>query len=279
MNYIKKPLGPICMFLLLTLFQGSQGGGDNLPQEITTQTGMEMVRLPGGWFIMGDEQGRRGESPRRVYVSPFYIGKFEVTQEQFEMVVGKNESRRRGRKNPVEQVTWAGAVRFANELSLLEGLQPVYCEETWEANFEANGYRLPTEAEWEFAARAGSKTRYSFGDDSKKLSVFAWTEENSGRRHRPVGLKLPNPWGLHDMHGNIWEWCHDYYKADYYQESPGKNPSGPKTGEYRVVRGGSFASTADESRSSYRFYQSPAYADICLVGYDIYGFRCVRKGK
>ncbi len=277
MNYIKKLLGAICMSLLLSLFLGSQGSGDNLPKEITTETGMEMILVPGGWFIMGDERGGPDEKPRRVHISPFYIGKFEVTQEQFEMVLGKNESRHRGRRNPVEQVTWAGAVRFANELSRLEGLQPVYCQETWEANFEADGYRLPTEAEWEFAARAGTKTRYSFGDDPKKLSVFAWTEENSGRRHRPVGLKLPNPWGLHDMHGNIAEWVHDYYKTDYYQESPEKNPRGPETGKYRVVRGGSLASTADESRSSFRSFQSPAYADICLAGYDIYGFRVARN--
>lgn len=280
-HYVKKLAAVLCLSLFLLPVKGASASG---PRAIITETGMELVRLPGGQFIMGDERGGRDEKPRRVYLSPFYIGKFEVTQEQFEMVLGKNQSRVRGRRNPVEQVTWAGAARFANKLSFLEGLQPVYCEKTWEADFEADGFRLPTEAEWEFAARAGTRTRFSFGDDLRKLSVFAWSEENAAGRHRPVGRKLPNPWGLHDMHGNISEWVHDYFCSrtayyQYHQEAPVKNPRGPKTGKFRVVRGGSFTSPADELRSSFRSFQKPAYADICLAGYDIYGFRLARNAE
>lgn len=254
----------------------AQGSSNNLPREIKTKSGVEMILVPSGWFIMGDKQGDVDEVPHKVYIDSFYMDKHLVTQEEYEKVMGENPSRWKGRKNPVEQCRWSDAVKYCNARSRLEGLQPCYNLETWECNFDANGYRLPTEAEWEYACRAGTKTSYSFGDNKKKLKNYAWFKGNSGGRPRPVGQKLPNPRGLYDMYGNVWEWCNDFYKVDYYQESEKKNPKGPKTGDTKVLRGGSWNSTADKCRSSYRYNENPGYTDICF-GYDIYGFRCVRN--
>ncbi len=249
---------------------------DERPKEIKTESGVEMILLPGGWFIMGDDKGEVDERPaHKIYVAPFYMDKYPVTQEEYERVMGENPSRWKGGRNPVEQVRWSDAVRYCNARSRLEGLQPCYNLETWECDFDADGYRLPMEAEWEFACRAGTKTRYFFGDNPRKLKLYAWFKGNSGGRPRPVGRKLPNPWGLYDMYGNVWEWCNDFYKVDYYGESPLKNPKGPKTGNTKVLRGGSWNSKAEECRSSYRYNENPGYTDVCF-GYDIYGFRCVR---
>ena len=204
------------------------------------------------------------------------MDKYLVTQQEYRRVMGKNPSRWKADKNPVEQVRWSDAARYCNARSELEGLQPCYDLNTWECDFEANGYRLPTEAEWEYACRAGTKTAYYFGNDPSRLKDYAWFEENSRTKPRPVGQKPPNPWGLYDMCGNVWEWCNDFYKVDYYQESPKDNPRGPKTGETKVVRGGAWKFSAESCRSAYRYNENPGYADVCF-GYDIYGFRCVRN--
>ena len=250
---------------------------DERPKEIKTESGVEMILLPGGWFIMGDDKGEVDERPaHKIYVAPFYIDKYPVTQEEYERVMGENPSRWKGGRNPVEQVRWSDAVRYCNARSRLEGLQPCYNLETWECDFDADGYRLPMEAEWEFACRAGTKTRYFFGDNPRKLKLYAWFKGNSGGRPRPVGRKLPNPWGLYDMYGNVWEWCNDFYHVDYYKNSPRKNPKGPKTGETKVLRGGCWNSPPEQCRSSFRYNENPGYTDICF-GYDIYGFRCVRS--
>ena len=209
-----------------------------------------------------------------VVVSPFSIDKYLVTQEQYQKLMGTNPSRWKGDKNPVEQVRWSDAVRFCNKRSELEGLQPCYDLRTWKCNFEANGYRLPTEAEWEYACRAGTTTPYFISPS--KLGDYAWFDKNSGGHPRPVGQKQPNPWGLYDMCGNLWEWCNDFYKVDYYQESPPKDPRGPSEGQNKVVRGGAWRFGAENCRSGYRYNESPGYADVCF-GYDIYGFRCVKK--
>ena len=124
-----------------------------------------------------------------------------------------------------------------------EGLEPCYNEDTAECNFAANGYRLPTEAEWEYACRAGSKTAYSFGADDGQLGRFAWFKENANKKTHPVGQKQPNAWGLYDMHGNVSEWCNDIYDESYYQKSPSENPTGPAEGKQYVLRGGSWASS------------------------------------
>jgi len=158
------------------------------------------------------------------------------------------------------------------------GLRPAYDPKTWQCDFEADGYRLPTETEWEYAARAGTRTDRYFGNDSSRLSRHAWFKENSTRGPQPVGLKEPNPWGLHDVYGNVWEWCHDFYAEDYYRHSPERDPRGPATGQNRVVRGGCWNSRPDMCRSAYRHYEDPRYTDVCF-GKDVHGFvgfRCVR---
>ncbi len=199
-----------------------------------------------------------------------------VTQEFFERVMGTNPSKHKGATNPVDQVTWLQAIRFCNQCSALDGLAPCYDLKTGACDFAANGYRLPTEAEWEYACRAGSSTQYSFGDDASKLAEYAWCKPHSGGTPRPVGQKLPNAFGLFDMHGNVWEWCQDWYSETYYKESPRENPQGPPAGKKRVLRGGAWDSVPEKCRAAYRHSEFPAYIDVCLV-YDSYGFRRVRR--
>ena len=246
------------------------------PAETTTKSGVQMVLLPGGTYTMGDKDGEVDEAPHNVTLSPFYMDKYEVSQEEYERVMGENPSKVKGKKNPVEQVRWSDAVRYCNARSQLEGLDPAYDLKTWTCRFQANGYRLPTEAEWEYAARAGATSSYCFGNSEAMLKDDAWFKDNASGRPHPVGLRKPNAWGLYDMHGNVWEWCNDFYKVDYYAESPAKDPRGPQSGDKKVLRGGCWNSSADACRSAYRYSESPAYSDVCF-GYDIYGFRCVRK--
>ncbi|TKJ37502.1 MAG: hypothetical protein CEE38_08380 [Planctomycetes bacterium B3_Pla] len=245
------------------------------PGETKAESGVEMARLPGGSFTMGDEN-EVDAVPHEVVLSSFFIDKYLVTQEQYQKVMGKNPSRWKAADNPVEQVRWSDAARYCNARSELDGLEPCYDLDTWQCNFNANGYRLPTEAEWEYACRAGTKTAYFFGDDESKLANHVWFDKNSGGKPRPVGQKPPNPWGLYDMLGNVWQWCNDFYQVDYYQQSPRENPRGPETGETKVVRGGAWKFSAESCRSGYRYNENPGYADVCF-GYDIYGFRCVRN--
>ncbi|MDH7568256.1 MAG: formylglycine-generating enzyme family protein [Armatimonadota bacterium] len=256
-----------------------RGRSDAAPalKKIQTRSGVEMVLIPAGEFLMGSMRGSPDEQPvHRVKVSAFYMDTHLVTQEQYESVMGQNPSRWKGLKNPVEQVRWSDAVRYLNALSAAEGLEPCYNLKTWECDFEANGYRLPTEAEWEYACRAGTKGVYFFGDNAARLPAFAWFKANSGNRPRPVGSKPPNPWGLYDMLGNVWEWCHDRYDPAYYKKSPPVDPRGPATGATRVLRGGSWDSSATQCTVSYRHKDNPGYTDVCF-GYDVYGFRAVRR--
>ncbi len=203
-------------------------GGDSI---VTNSIGMKLVLIPAGSFEMGspdsDKDARVFEKPQhRVRITrPFYLGVHEVTQGQYEEVTGETPSGFKGSDDlPVEQVSWNEAIAFCTKLSARERLM--------------DGYRLPSEAEWEYACRAGSTTRYSFGDDAARLGEFAWYGGNSGNTSHPVGQKRPNAWGLYDMHGNVWEWCSDGYKAEYYKESPPTDPPGASQAADRVNRGG-----------------------------------------
>ncbi len=279
-NYIIAAfLLPVTLVLLPSCKRKAPDDATEVPSDAQSETkiesGVEMVQLSGGRFTMGDKD--EIDAPlHEVIISPFYMDMYLVTQEEYRRVIGKNPSRWKEDKNPVEQVRWSDAVRYCNARSKLEGLQPCYDLNTWRCNFGANGYRLPTEAEWEYACRAGTTTAYFFGDDPSKLKDYAWFEQNSGSKPRPVGQKRPNPWGLYDMHGNVWEWCNDFYEVDYYQKSPEEDPKGPTTGETKVVRGGAWKFSDESCRSGYRYNEAPGYADVCF-GYDIYGFRCVRN--
>ncbi|MDR2450345.1 MAG: formylglycine-generating enzyme family protein [Candidatus Accumulibacter sp.] len=216
----------------------------------TNSIHMEFVLIPAGSFLMGAdknfEETSDDETPQhQVTISkPFYLGKYEVTQAQWVAVMRINPSKFSGWSNPVEYISWNNAQIFIERLNLKE---------------RTDKYRLPTEAEWEYAARAGTTTRYSFGDDADNLGRHAWYDGNSGMKTHPVGQKEANPWGFYDMHGNVWEWVQDWYDEDYYAKSPVRDPSGPSEGSFRVLRGGSWYFDAAGLRSANRFYLSPDY--------------------
>lgn len=240
----------------------------------TANTIEGMVVILGGRFTMGDKD--EPDAPlHEVVVSSFLMDTHLVTQEKFQRLMKTNPSRWKGDQNPVEQLRWGDAITYCNRRSEAEGLEPCYDLKTLQCRFEATGYRLPTEAEWEYACRAGTTTAYFFGDNPGKLGDYGWFEKNAGGHPRPVGQKQPNPWGLFDIVGNVWEWCNDFYKVDYYPESPRENPRGPAEGQNRVLRGGAWRFSADNCRSGYRYNENPGQSDVCF-GYDIYGFRCVR---
>jgi formylglycine-generating enzyme required for sulfatase activity len=246
---------------------------------IQPRSGGEMILLPEGDFTMGDSAGRPDEAPSHsVHVRAFCLDKVPVTQELYQKVMGVNPSKRKDPKAPVERMQWTDAARFCNQCSESEGLKPCYDLKTWQCDFEADGYRLPTEAEWEYACRAGSQTKYCCGDDPATLTDLAWFKPHSFGKTHPVGQKRPNRWGLYDMNGNVWQWCNDYYGETYYQNSPSDNPRGPTGSKMRVLRGGAWSSTAEQCRAAYRHKDFPVYSDACF-GADSYGFRRARNGK
>jgi formylglycine-generating enzyme required for sulfatase activity len=194
-----------------------------------------------GKFTMGSSTGSKDEQPpHEVEITkPFYLGQYEVTQGQWKAVMRNNPSffKDCGDNCPVESVSWEDVQEFIRKLNQMEG---------------GSNYRLPTEAEWEYACRAGSQTAYTFGDDPGRLGDYAWYDGNSNRRTRPVGERKPNAWGLYDMHGNVWEWVQDWYSKGYYIDSPRLNPQGPSSGQAKVLRGGSCYSELKLVRSYYR---------------------------
>ena len=228
---------------------------------------LDMVELPGGTFPMGEAPGVP------VTVSPFAIARFPVTQALYREVVGSNPGSPWGGELPVNMVSWYDAARFCNALSERAGLRPCYAIQEKEVAWtrEAEGYRLPTDAEWEYACRAGATTEYFFGDDPAKLGDFAWYDKNSGSEIQPVGKKLPNRWGLHDLLGNVLEWCWDWHGR--LPAKPEADPTGPARGDDRVLRGGSFWYEARRLRSALRFRNWP----VSQVGF--VGFRCVRSAR
>jgi formylglycine-generating enzyme len=218
-----------------------------------SDTSGTMVLIPAGTFQMGQLDIVTPVHTVNI-TKAFYMGKYEVTQKQYEDVIGSNPSRFAGNpNNPVEQVSWYDAVQFCNELSKKEGLEQCYTLEggtTWRCDFEKKGYRLPTEAEWEYTCRAGTLTDYYTGTTESQLASAGWYDGNSNSTTRPFGQKVPNKFGVYDMHGNVWEWCWDWY-SDYIAGSC-DDPTGPITGSYRVLRGGSWNDEASSCRSANR---------------------------
>lgn len=261
-----------CLMMTLLLITGSCGDGDKsgtgasgTPAPAKTESGasgrggftnsigVEFVKIPAGSFTMGRdknfEEGDDVETPQHkvTITRDFYLGKYEVTQAQWVAVMGSNPSNFMGRTNPVEQVSWDDVQVFLGKLNQME---------------PGRGYRLPTEAEWEYACRAGSTTKYAFGDSENELGDYAWCYENSGERAHPVGQKRPNAWGLYDMHGNVWEWCEDWYGT--YPSGSVTDPKGSTMGSRRVLRGGSWFDYAQSCRSAFRLVRSPGNRDNSL---------------
>ena len=237
---------------------------------------MKLKLIPAGEFQMGSTE-HDSEKPRHLVTisRPFYLGVYPVTQHEYMQMIKKNPSSFSGSDRlPVETVSWFEAVAFCNELSRKEGLKPFFAingQSVEVPEWNGPGYRLPTEAEWEYACRAGTTTRFSFGDDEKSLGEHAWYDKNSGTQTHPVGEKKPNPFGLYDMHGNVWEWCWDWFDASYYNnDSSYVDPKGQKTGEARVLRGGSWHNTR-----VLRPLRQPQLVRAAVRNYD-FGFRLSR---
>ena len=247
------------------------------PQVITTETGFEMVLIPAGRFKMGRANGQPDEGPvHEVEVDAFLIDRCEVTQELWDKLVLGNPSHFKGPTHPAEMISWGEAALFCNKRSEAEGLQPCYDEETALCDFAANGYRLPTEAEWEYVCRAGSEDDYHFGPNPNRLGDSAWYKDNASKKTQPVGQKSPNAWGIFDMHGNVAEWCNDMYAEDYYADSPRGNPRGAADSETYVLRGGAWNCSPESCRASYRIGADPGFQDACFAK-DAIGFRCARN--
>ena len=248
----------------------------------TTRSGVEMLHVPAGSFEMGSASGQADEGPvHRVWIGAFLMDKYEVTQDQFRRLEIPDPSHFKGPRRPVEHATFAEVVEFCNERSLADGLKPCYKLEASgrvsHCDFGADGYRLPTEAEWEYACRAGTVgDRFFTGGAERNLQRYAWYAANAAKKTHPVGGKQPNAWGLHDMYGNVAEWCNDYYAPDYFKTSPEKNPRGPAGTRLMVVRGGAWNSSPDWCRSAARGGEDPRVHDVCFTP-DSLGFRCVRK--
>ncbi len=208
-------------------------------------TGMEFFFIKGGCFEMGDTfgDGESDEKPvHEVCIDDFYLGKYEVTQAQWEKVMDNNPSYFEGRDNPIEQVSWDNVKQYIDRLNSQGGRK----------------YRLPTEAEWEYAARSGGKKeKFSGTSQEADLVQYAWYGSNSGSETHPVGQEKSNGLGLYDMSGNVWEWCADWYDEYYYKNSRKNNPRGPNGGGYRVLRGGSFATSPKLVRVTTRLRDIP----------------------
>jgi formylglycine-generating enzyme required for sulfatase activity len=223
---------------------------DALPDSLRVDLGggveMEFVLIRPGSFVMGTNNHEYDEGPAHsVTISrPFYLAKFEVTQAQWARVTGSNPSHFRGETLPVDTVSWLDCQRFLTAATQLTGRR----------------FSLPTEAQWEFACRAGATTEYAFGDEPGQLTDHAWYSGNSALSTHPVGTKQPNRWGLHDMHGNVYEWCADWYSEAPYDNSASTDPVGPATGRRRVLRGGAWLFVADNLRCSDRAFSPPDYA-------------------
>ncbi len=258
----------------------------------------QMVYVPAGTFTMGDarEEGDFTELPTHsVSLNSFYMSKYEVTQAEYAEIMGSYPAHDHGvgEDYPVYHVSWYSAIKYCNLLSMAEELTPVYSisgstnpanwgavptnrDVTWDAalsNFNANGYRLPTEAEWEYAARGATNDPDYLYSGSEDINDVAWYDDNSGGSTHIVGTKAPNALGLYDMSGNVYEWCWDWYSSDYYGSSPDNDPTGPESGSRRVRRGGYWNYSAFFSRVADRRHSNPYESS-----HDYLGLRLCRSG-
>jgi formylglycine-generating enzyme required for sulfatase activity len=221
---------------------------------IRNSLGMEFVLIPPGQFVMGSPNNPAAQPLRQVSISrPIYMGRFPVTQAEWQRIMGDNPSWKAGcQACPVEQVSYLDVLHFLKKLNAMD----------------RGNYRLPTEAEWEYAVRAGSSGTYFFGEETSRLGEYAWFFRNAESGAKPVGQKRPNPWGLHDVHGNVWEWVRDWYQP-YPPARQAVNPVGPANGKFKVIRGGSWTNDFDLLGSATRMKVRPTNRHLNL------GFRVV----
>jgi formylglycine-generating enzyme required for sulfatase activity len=238
---------------------------------------LDMSMIPAGSFAMGDQASvEANEKPSRVVaLNAFLMSKHEITQKVYQAVMGENPSINKGDNRPVDNMTWFKALEFCNALSDKQGYEKCYTDINGSVtvNMNASGFRLPTEAEWESACRAGTTTTYYSGSSTADLARAGWYSGNGGGSTHDVGTLQANSLGLFDMHGNVFEWCWDWYKSDYYKDGQNSNPTGPTGGTERVCRGGSYFVFEYGCRSSFRSYLKPG-----IPSRDI-GFRVVRKSS
>ncbi|MBF0185500.1 MAG: formylglycine-generating enzyme family protein [Magnetococcales bacterium] len=249
-------LGYFSMLLVavpdLSLFRSGKQVATQTNQEIPAirdANGMEFILIPAGRFLMGTPFAAdvsEDEMPQHeVIISrPFYLGRYEVKQAEWEAVMRSNPSEFKGADRPVESVSWEEVREFIGKLN---------------ERAATDLYRLPSEAEWEYAARAGTTTSRYWGDGNEALEQHAWFAGNAGKRSRPVGQLQANPWGLYDMLGNVWEWCQDWYSPKSYSNGTVTDPRGPSDGASRVLRGGGWNNYASHIRAAYRFELNPAH--------------------
>jgi formylglycine-generating enzyme required for sulfatase activity len=249
---------------------------ESIPVEIP------MVDIPSGTYLMGSKDGIDEEPIHSVKIKAFRMSATEISEELYygwrgagyhQVTVFKSSRYRDPRMAPqtipMVNISWYDAVKFCNKQSKKEGLQPCYNDSTWECDFSGSGYRLPTEAEWEYACRAKSTTMFSLGNDERVLGKTAWYSLNSDKRIHSVGQKKPNAWGLYDMHGNVWEWCNDWYGP--YSGDETTDPSGVPNGPGRVLRSGACNHPAFDCRASARTFGNPKYGGMFI------GFRIVKR--
>jgi len=260
-------------------------------ESIKNSIGMTLRLLPSGEFVMGSPddaiEAEKDDKPsHRVRITkPFYLEVCEVTQAEYEAVMGNNPSHFSAHGDgkdqvagestdhfPVENVSWLDAIQFCNKLSEKEGKKPFYeidGKDVRDPDWNGQGYRLPTEAEWEYACRANASTstRFSFGDNAGELGAYGWFDLNSEQRTHPVSQKRPNGFGLYDMHGNVKEWCWDWWSEGYYYRSPADDPTGPERTSGRVGRGGSWQFEPRDCLSANKDWHLPAHRS------DDWGFR------
>ncbi|KAA0263574.1 MAG: formylglycine-generating enzyme family protein [Chlorobiota bacterium] len=262
------------------MVEDASSSADTTLNSLPSEPPEGMVIVQGGTFTMGSTDGDLYEKPtHQVTVSSFLIGKYEVTKALWESVMGNNPSYFKGSDRPVEQVSWYDAVEFCNKLSEKEGLQKAYTGSGWNisCDFTANGYRLPTEAEWEYAARGGNQSKgyeYSGSNDLDAVGWFGANDEGGNRTSKEgtsiVGKKQSNELGIYDMSGNVWEWCWDWYSNSYYSSYGQIDPRGPNSGSHRVLRGGGLRGNEGDCRVADRGGNDPANR------LDFNGFRLAR---
>lgn len=264
---------PTLLILLITLFAFKN-----------TLIETDLIQVKGGTFKMGSKTSDTSaeldeQKEHSVTLNTFEISKFEVTVWEWKQFIKANKMKMPIKPSwgwqdnyPINGITWNEAIAYCNWLSTKEKLQPCYSKKgpNFICNFKANGYRLPTEAEWEFAAKGGTNSKGFRYSGSDKLEDVAWYKANSNGQPHTVGTKLPNELGIYDMSGNVWEWCWDWYNKDFYKLEKGDNPKGPEMGERRTVRGGSWDSKSNYVRPANRISTIPSKT------HEFYGFRIAR---